>query len=232
MRFPSHGVISTYLAAVGISVPVLAYGFALREGNHPDAGESLIVGGAALIVVATVSTVAKILGAPSPPANPTSAPAEAPTATAQAVDGSLALATVGDANIVVAGIVHGSINYHAAGTTAIPKHQDIVDIDLNYLRSFYRDHTAIQAAKLAEAYIGTLVQASGSVWDVDGDAVGLRVYISAKTATDEEYTIILKFNPSFADRIAILRRGDWLSAIGRIEKVTAHWVLLTGCDPA
>lgn len=106
-----------------------------------------------------------------------------------------------------------------------------------YLLAFFREHTATQARKLAEAYVGKWMKVSGSLGDVNSydESLATVAFASRDVAFGEQtwfdYTgLFMYFHDRWVDRVAILKRGDKLTVIGQIKEVERIALLLDNCE--
>jgi hypothetical protein len=109
----------------------------------------------------------------------------------------------------------------------LPKSRVFVDSTPDHLMSFYREHTRIQADKLAEAYIGKWIKISASVNNVSAMSGGGVTVTVKQTPMD---LIFLKFGSEWADRVAPMRREQNITVIGEIEEIRFDSLILISCE--
>jgi len=102
-----------------------------------------------------------------------------------------------------------------------------------YLAKFFQDHTAIQAANLIEAFIGKWMKLSGRLNDVRLHRDSFASVSLRRSAVEEDVracNVTMFFYQPWFDRLAILKRGEELTVIGRIDKVDALSLILEECE--
>jgi len=96
-----------------------------------------------------------------------------------------------------------------------------------YFRSLYAEHTAAQADKLVEVYIGKWMRVSGTVQQVYVDKGShtpfAQIIFSGAEATN------LIFSQPWIDRVSGLRRSDKVDAVGKI-KFGITGLMLENCE--
>lgn len=98
-----------------------------------------------------------------------------------------------------------------------------------YLISFFKEHTAIQAKKLSEVYIGKWMEISGVVREVTPiDSQTEIAMLTFKQPSD--LTTLFFRTKKWVDRVSGLRRGDSISAVGQIDKVVSSHIELEHCE--
>lgn len=101
------------------------------------------------------------------------------------------------------------------------------------LREFYANNTSVQADRLGAAYIGKWMKVDGLVTNVSrmgSDEIGVSLSKSQNLLDAEALvTTWLVFNTDH-ERVEILRNGDKVTAIGRIERIEQFAVHLDNCE--
>lgn len=103
--------------------------------------------------------------------------------------------------------------------SAPPTERKLARISPSDLLHIYKEHTHVQADKVAEAYIGAWLRVVGAVSDVtlsgrsDGHLVSIEI-----SGTDE--FAFAQFPESAQEQLPMLRRGDPVEVFGRISKVS------------
>jgi tRNA_anti-like len=100
------------------------------------------------------------------------------------------------------------------------------DIDPAYLRSLYKDNTALQAAALASPYLGKWMIISGSVSDIEKDYGGNFII----SIDHNQITMLLRFTPRWAEQVSVLKRGSKIRATGKLDFINSHGVALRDCE--
>jgi len=98
----------------------------------------------------------------------------------------------------------------------------IVDVEPAYLLNLYKDHTSLQGQKLAEPYIGKWMQVSGPIGDVGN---GILTFANIEV-TNGVYMMFDKHAPS----LAVLRKGQIITVLGRIDEIKRFDVTLVDCE--
>jgi hypothetical protein len=104
----------------------------------------------------------------------------------------------------------------------------LVDVTPEYLMGLYDGHTSIQAAKLVEAFIGKWLRVSGPLEDVTAN--GMVFFESG--AFGSTTALEMRFNDRIAieNDLRILRKGDQITVIEQIERVSSTSVQLENCE--
>jgi hypothetical protein len=128
-----------------------------------------------------------------------------------------------------------------AAPTATAKHRSLPavpgrvfvgeNITPEYLASFFKDHTAIQASQLAKPFIGKWIELSGPL----GDVVCLDPKYGAQVTlqqSDDDWNgyRYMYFDPPWLEHLAMLRRGDPLTIIGEIKSIDGALVTMHHCE--
>jgi hypothetical protein len=110
-----------------------------------------------------------------------------------------------------------------------PAQKTMVDVTPEEFRLLLKDHTSIQAAKLAEAYVGKWMIVSGPVGDVDPFGSFVQVTFTYEDWQRSLITVYMYFT-SENDRLALLRRNEQITVCGRIKEVSAAALHLDDCE--
>ena len=107
-----------------------------------------------------------------------------------------------------------------------------VNVTPEHLIGFFNEqHTSIQAAKLAEAYIGKWLTVSGPIGDVLGASDLHRMVVFANRTISSYNTVNMFFRDKEQfSQLSTLRRGDNITVIGKITEVNAIQVSLDECE--
>lgn len=102
------------------------------------------------------------------------------------------------------------------------------DITPQYLCGLYRDHTAVQADRLASPYQGKWMKVSGSVDDIraEYDAFVITIWI-----VRGELIANVRFDKRrWADRVSMLKQGSEIKVTGKLQTIGQHAVFLIKCE--
>ncbi len=102
----------------------------------------------------------------------------------------------------------------------------VIDVKPDHLMGLYRDHTHIQAEKLAEAYIGKWIKISAQVQNVSALASGITITVK-ETSLD---LIFLRFGIEWADRVTTFQRKQKITVVGEIERIQFDSLVLINCE--
>jgi hypothetical protein len=106
---------------------------------------------------------------------------------------------------------------------------NVIDVTPKYLVGLFRGQTSIQGQRLADIYLGKWMTVSGRLGDVDvfGSAgaqvvfqTGISDVVVYMWFEDEEYV---------DERIAVLKKGDRISVLGKIDRIRSIDVQLKEC---
>lgn len=101
----------------------------------------------------------------------------------------------------------------------------IVDVTPEHLGRFVNQHTAIQADKLVEAYLGKWIKVAGPLGNVYSGAVTFAY------RTFGDVTIYMYFDmEKWKDRLSVLTRDARINVIGQIKRVSSMEVQLENCE--
>jgi hypothetical protein len=98
-----------------------------------------------------------------------------------------------------------------------------VRLSLADLTKIYRDHTTIQAEKLAEPYIGGWLEVKGLVSNVTEDVFGGGYQVSLDI--DHEY-VYATFVEEAQEQLPQLQRGEEVTILGRIARIDSYTLAL------
>jgi hypothetical protein len=106
----------------------------------------------------------------------------------------------------------------------------IVNVTPEYLAGLFDDHTSIQAQKLADTYIGKWMRVSGPLNNVSSFTSSSQVTFAP---TGGVSTYMLFRNRAYVEnRLSVLKRGDQITVLGRIDSIERHGVKLDNCELA
>jgi hypothetical protein len=97
------------------------------------------------------------------------------------------------------------------------------------LTDIYRRHTALQAKKLSECYLGTWLKISGSVFDVERGRSGeMTVYLTSVPGVVSIVTC--EFQKEWEQRCSVLRKDQKVSVLGKVSRIDATVMSLATCE--
>jgi hypothetical protein len=99
-----------------------------------------------------------------------------------------------------------------------------VDVDVAYLIGFFKGHTAIQASRSVEIFLGKWMTVSGELASVGTSAPAQVTFAS------NDHLYMYFRDPSEIARLALIPKGASITVRGRIEKVNPAWVDLVECQ--
>lgn len=112
--------------------------------------------------------------------------------------------------------------------TPSPVRRVVVDVSPQYLMSLCEGHTAVQAQKSVELYVGKWMRVSGTVEDVS-KLFWWCVELIIDPATHRR--ILANFSDeTMYDRISVLPKGSRLEVFGQIESVRTTLISLQNCE--
>lgn len=103
-----------------------------------------------------------------------------------------------------------------------------IDVTPEYLVSFFNNHTAVQANKLAEAYIGKWMKTSGTVQDVESQPGHILVLFRPSQHGPLVYAPFRE--QRWTDRVMTLKLGDNLTVFGQIRNVDRLTLFMDKCE--
>jgi hypothetical protein len=119
---------------------------------------------------------------------------------------------------------------HVSTEVPVPAPKRIViDVAPEYLMGFYKDHTDVQADKLAENYIGKWLKLSGKVANVVSSSAITKTW-HVILAYKAGYFMGVDFDNAWADQISVLKRGDEIRVLGQIEAFDGSRLHLVHCE--
>lgn len=117
-------------------------------------------------------------------------------------------------------------------TAAVPR--IVISTPLNDLLKLYKQNTAYQADKLAQAYIGKWMTVSGALHDVSVTNIGRESTVIMTITEKDRDTLqgffLLMFPGEAEAAVSHLRHGDRVRAIGRIASFNTGGVTLCECE--
>jgi hypothetical protein len=100
-----------------------------------------------------------------------------------------------------------------------------VSLDIGYLRSLFKEHTGIQAAKLVEPYLNKWVRLSGRV-----ASVGEFKSIAQLTLESQDWIYFYFSDEKWKEPLAMLRLHDEIAIVGRIDAMKSGWMDVYDCE--
>lgn len=111
--------------------------------------------------------------------------------------------------------------------------RDIVDVEPQQLTDYFRNYLTVQAQALTKPYIGKWMKVSGKLRDVTSMPNGTTL-VTLGSADDLQSVIplvSLQFSTDpWGDHLAVMQRGDGITALGKIESIQSYTLLLTQCE--
>jgi hypothetical protein len=112
------------------------------------------------------------------------------------------------------------------------------EVTPEYLVGLFKEHTSVQADKLATTYIGKWIELSGPLGDVfprgyvgDGKYTSLVLFADRGIGLDKIY-VAMQFDDRWLDRLAVLPRGTKIKILGQIERINKVEIRLDNCELA
>lgn len=98
-----------------------------------------------------------------------------------------------------------------------------------YLYDFFEHNTSVQATKLTDAYLGKWMRITGDLSQVSvfGE---IRRFAQVTFKDMRSPTVFLIFDEKWIDRLSILKRGDRLTIIGKLDRIDAATIQLNHCE--
>ena len=103
------------------------------------------------------------------------------------------------------------------------------EITPGYLVGISKGHTTVQAQKLAEVYLNKGMKVSGVVGDVEDRREYMRLHVYWKETESEEVSVFFSFGANWRDRILTLKKGQRITAKGRIDRCSSY-ISLEDCE--
>jgi hypothetical protein len=105
-----------------------------------------------------------------------------------------------------------------------------VDVAPSYLTKFFDNHTAIQARKLLEVYIGNWMCVSGILKDIDGRVGRDWVTVSLEKTLADPLILFYFDKKKWADQITMLPRGTKITIAGQIDQIDSMSIRFEHCE--
>jgi hypothetical protein len=107
-----------------------------------------------------------------------------------------------------------------------------VDVTPEYLIGLFKgNHTTIQSAKLAEAFMGKWIKVSGPTGDVMGDTATLRqLTFSDHSIYKGGQLFMMFYDRKWFDHLSTLKPGDRVTVIGKVGRVNSIELQLNDCE--
>ncbi len=106
----------------------------------------------------------------------------------------------------------------------------VVDVTLDYILGFFKEHTNTQAQKLIEIYIGKWIKISGEVSDVNEIQNVVQVYLRKVSQNSIYQAFFLFEDQANKDRAKLLRREQKITVFGKVIKADPHTIYLENCE--
>jgi hypothetical protein len=103
------------------------------------------------------------------------------------------------------------------------------DITPQFLTNLLREHTEVQAAKLLDIYIGKWMALSGAVSHVGKFEYGSSTVMFSGQVLSSP-TIVMLFGKAWTEALSVLRLGNNIKVIGRINSVDLLRIRLDDCE--
>src|SRR4029077_6811366 len=95
------------------------------------------------------------------------------------------------------------------------------------LTDLFRDRTSIQAQHLAGTYVGKWMKVSGNLGEVMvPGSTSVQVTFDNTRATD----LYMYFGIAWKERLSILKTGDLITVVGKVERISRVEVVLNTCE--
>lgn len=105
-----------------------------------------------------------------------------------------------------------------------------VDVQPAYLAGLLEGHSSTKARMLMQAYLGKWIRVSGKVDEVRATNTFLRLSFQDENGEENPPLTLMYFTKQWADRLSVLRKGDPVTVVGRIEGVEGRVVSLDQCE--
>ena len=140
--------------------------------------------------------------------------------------------------------ISSNSNLHARSPIPVPVSAPLLDthveerifvganITPEYLLGLFKDHTSIQARKLIEPFIGKWMRVSGDLSEIiSSTSDRAQVTFSGRGLTGNLAPVFMYFRTKESvERLAILRRGDSLTIVGKISDINLVQIDLDPCE--
>lgn len=97
------------------------------------------------------------------------------------------------------------------------------------LAQIWQNHTAVQAKKLSECYIGTWMEISGPVYDVRNAMITNEIRLTIE-GVEGVMLIHCTFQEQWEQRCLVLRKGDAVRVLGQVSDFNQVSVSLEECE--
>jgi tRNA_anti-like len=97
-----------------------------------------------------------------------------------------------------------------------------------FLSAFSDGHTAMQANELIKPYVGKWMKVTGQIRNVESHRI--LSMLTFESADQVSGIPIMCFTTEWTDRLAMLRRGEGVTVVGRITGASQHSVSLENCE--
>ena len=112
-----------------------------------------------------------------------------------------------------------------------PPARVIYDAPLKDIRAAFEAHTSVQAKKLVEIYEGKWFRVVGKLQDASDFSSFIQVTFGAFDHVGRgEHHVYMYFGKEWGDRLAMLKKGDPMTVIGRVDRIDAFSVHLEKCE--
>ena len=209
--------------AFGVTLAVLVP-FWVVQGTRPAGHAALWILYGVLATTGLIWLVSSLLvhqseDAPKPP-----------TAAAHARDvgpGAIGGSVIQDSNV--------SVTYNAVqeAKPPDPDPREFIpeDVTPDYLVGLFEQHTTVQAGKLLEPYIGRWMRVERArVNDVEAIGSGLDADLIVSFSNPVFPTRICVFKSDWKERLEGLRKGTYITVVGRLHQVSSGSVALQDCE--
>lgn len=108
-----------------------------------------------------------------------------------------------------------------------------MDVTPRYLTDFYTDRMDFEGAALVKRYLGKWMRLSGPLRNVsDHDDIPGHRWLGVFMQWPPGNPSVSMFfnNPRWFDRLLVLKRGDPISVLGRIQKIDRDSMVLEDCE--
>jgi hypothetical protein len=107
------------------------------------------------------------------------------------------------------------------------KQRIVVEVTPEYLMSMHVGHMHTEALRLMEPYLNKWVHLCVSVNNVRIE--DWHSFVSALVGEKHDRDLMLFFEATWVDRLSVLKKGDRIKVLGRIDTVEAYQVVLKDC---
>jgi hypothetical protein len=110
-----------------------------------------------------------------------------------------------------------------------PAERVTIDVTPEHLMGLYEGRTAVQADRLASAFIDKWMLISGPLRNIS-TAMSYKILVTVDPPTKQHCHIFLLFDPQWATRLESMLRGQTMHARGRITEIALTFVQLEDCE--